>query len=64
MRPAVFFPLRLRLSLENTAALLNSDSLTQLGTNFLEVVNVNKMISSIVTAQTADMQTILFPDVH
>lgn len=62
MRPAVFFPLR--LSLENTAALLNSGSLTQLSTNFLEVVNINKMISSIVTAQTADMQTILFPDVH
>jgi len=34
MRMAVFFQLRLRLSLQNTAELLNPDSLTQLGTNF------------------------------
>jgi len=32
MRPAVFFQLRLRLSLQNTAELLNPDSLTQTGT--------------------------------
>ena len=32
MRPALFFWLRLRLNLENTAELLNSDSLTQTGT--------------------------------
>ena len=31
---AVFFRLRLRLSLQNTAELLNPDSFTQLGTNF------------------------------
>ena len=32
MRLAVFFQLRLRLSLQNTAELLNPDSLTQTGT--------------------------------
>ena len=32
MRPAVFFRLRLRLSLQNTADLLNPDSLTKTGT--------------------------------
>ena len=32
MRPAVFFRLRLRLSLQNTAELLNPDSLTHPGT--------------------------------
>ena len=32
MRPAVFFRLRLRLSLQNTAELLNPDSLTQTST--------------------------------
>ena len=31
-RQAVFFQLRLRLSLQNTAELLNSNSLTQTGT--------------------------------
>jgi len=34
LRPAVFFRLRLRLSLQTTDELLNPDSLTQLGTNF------------------------------
>ncbi len=39
MRLAVFFQLRLRLSLQNTAELLNPDSLTQTGTKTGGVVN-------------------------
>ena len=64
VRSAVFFQLRLRLSLQNTAKLLNSDSPTQLGTNFGGWSMVDWIVKSIPESSNcagnnlADLQSI------